>query len=242
MTKTVKEVKIAMRKIDIRGVIISNNLQGVYDWLGMEATSPKKVIDALPKDNSDVEVIINSVGGDVFAGSEMFTALKEYKGNVTAKVVGLAASAATLPMMAANKILVSPTAKIMIHNVSTTADGDYRAFEHTAAVLKSANQSIANAYKQRTDKSDAELKSLMDAETWFNAQTAIEHGFADEMMFENEYGGTLVAHFGANILSDEVIAKISQMIEEKKDSFSAGDKAQYEARLKLMKMRGKHNG
>jgi len=234
-----------MKKIDVKGTIISNNLQDIYDWVGIEATSPQKVITSLPQSNEDIEVYINSGGGDVFAGSEIFTALKEYKGNVTVKVVGLAASAASVIAMAGDKVLMSPTAQLMIHNVSTTAGGDYRTFEHTAEILKSANQSIANAYKTRTGKSDEELKSLMDVETWFNAQSAIEHGFADEMMFENEYGGTLVANFGANLLSDEVIAKISQMIEGDKSSSSSStveDKTQYEARLKIMKMRGKYNG
>ena len=234
-----------MKKIDVKGTIISNNLQDIYDWVGIEATSPQKVITSLPQSNEDLEVYINSGGGDVFAGSEIFTALKEYKGNVTVKVVGLAASAASVIAMAGDKVLMSPTAQLMIHNVSTTAGGDYRTFEHTAEILKSANQSIANAYKTRTGKSDEELKSLMDVETWFNAQSAIEHGFADEMMFENEYGGTLVANFGANLLSDEVIAKISQMIEGDKSSSSSStveDKTQYEARLKIMKMRGKYNG
>ena len=235
-----------MKKIEVKGTIISNNLQRIYDWLDIEATSPSKVINALPKDNSDVEIYISSGGGDVFAGSEIYTALKEYKGNVTVKIVGLAASAASVIAMGARKVLISPTAQIMIHNVSTSAGGDYRTFEHTAEILKSANQSIANAYKTRTGKSDEELKSLMDAETWFNAQTAVEHGFADEIMFENEsFGGTLVANFGANILSDDVISKISQLIGTETESTptasATDDKKQYEAKLKLLKMRGMHS-
>lgn len=233
-----------MKKIDVKGTIISNNLQRIYDWLDIEATSPSKVIGALPKDNSEVEVTINSGGGDVFAGSEIFTALKEYKGNVTVKIVGLAASAASVIAMGADKILISPTAQMMIHNVSTSAGGDYRTFEHTAEILKSANQSIANAYKTRTNKSDEELKSLMDAETWFNAQSAVEHGFADEIMFDNEqFGGTLVANYGANILSDEVIAKISHLIgtEPSTTASTVEDKAQYEAKIKLLRMRGMHS-
>ena len=235
-----------MKKVEVKGTIISNNLQRIYDWLDIEATSPSKVINALPKDGSPVEVYINSGGGDVFAGSEIHTALREYEGHVTGKIVGLAASAASVVAMGADKVLISPTAQMMIHNVSTTVGGDYRDFEHAAEILKSANQSIANAYKQRTGKSDEELKSLMDAETWFNAQTAVEHGFADEIMFENEsFGGTLVANFGANILSDDVIAKISQLIGTDTESTVTASvvegKTQYEAKLKLLRMRGMHN-
>lgn len=234
-----------MKKIDVKGTIISNNMQDIYDWIGFDATSPKKVMSSLPQSNEDVEVYINSGGGDVFAGSEIFTALKEYKGNVTVKVVGLAASAASVIAMAGDKVLMAPTAQMMIHNVSTTVGGDYRTFEHTAEILKSANQSIANAYKTRTGKSDEELKSLMDAETWFNAQSAVEHGFADEMMFDNDqFGGTLVANYGANLLSDEAIAKISQLISSDSSAATSTveDKAQYEAKLKILKMRGMHNG
>lgn len=231
-----------MTKIEVKGAIISNNLQRIYDWLDIEATSPSKVINALPKDG-DVEVYINSGGGDVFSGSEIYTALKEHKGNVTVKIVGLAASAASVIAMGADKVLMSPTAQMMIHNVSTTVGGDYRDFERTAEILKSANQSIVNAYKQRTGKSDEELKSLMDVETWYNANSAVEQGFADEVMFDNDsFGGTLVANYGANMLSDDVIAKISQLIGEEKAPTNVDDKKQYEARLKIMKMRGMHNG
>jgi len=233
-----------MTKIEVKGVIIGNNLQRIYDWLDIEATSPSKVINALPKDGGDVEVYISSGGGDIFSGSEIYTALKEYKGNVTVKIVGLAASAASVIAMGAGKVLMSPTAQMMIHNVSTTVGGDYRDFERTAEILKSANQSVANAYKQRTGKSDEELKSLMDAETWMTAQESVSQGFADEIMFENEsFGGTLVASYNANMLSDDVIAKISQLIDTDSTPTASNvdDKKQYEAKLKLMKMRGMHS-
>ena len=233
-----------MTKIEVKGVIINNNLQRIYDWLDIEATSPSKVINALPKDGGDVEVYISSGGGDIFSGSEIYTALKEYKGNVTVKIVGLAASAASVIAMGAGKVLMSPTAQMMIHNVSTTVGGDYRDFERTAEILKSANQSVANAYKQRTGKSDEELKSLMDAETWMTAQESVSQGFADEIMFENEsFGGTLVASYNANMLSDDVIAKISQLIDTDSTPTASNvdDKKQYEAKLKLMKMRGMHS-
>ena len=233
------------KKIKVNGTIISDNLQRIYDWIGLEATSPSKVIGALPIDGKDVEISINSGGGDVFAGSEIFTALKEYSGNVTVKIVGIAASAASVIAMAGDKVLISPTAQMMIHNVSTAAGGDYRTFEHTAEVLKSANQSIANAYKQRTNKSDDELKSLMDAETWFNAQSAVEQGFADEIMFEDsKQENTLVANGGSVMLNEEVINKILEMMDQDKPSSASTVEGndQLQARLKLLKLGGIHNG
>ena len=127
-----------MKTINIKGTIVSDNAYRIYEWMGMEATSPKTVINSLPKSKEDIEVIINSGGGDVFAGSEIFTALKSYEGNVTAKIVGLAASAASFIAMGADKVLISPTAQMMIHNVSTSVSGDYRDFESATEALKSA--------------------------------------------------------------------------------------------------------
>lgn len=233
-----------MKKINVNGPIVSNNHQRIYDWIGFEATSPSKVTSSLPQDNSSIEVLINSVGGDVFAASEIFTALKEYQGHITVKIIGLAASAASVIAMAGDKVLISPTAQMMIHNVSTSVGGDYRTFEHTAEVLKSANQSIINAYKTKTSKTDDELQALMDIESWFNAQTAVEHGFADEIMFDNsKVGGTLVNSFGSELLNDDLIAKISEMMEKQNSSSTAivedNQKAQMQAKLNLLKLGGK---
>ena len=229
-----------MTKIHVKGTIISDRQQRIYDWIGIEATSPSKVLNALPINNSSIEVIINSGGGDVFAGSEIYTALKEYQGEVVAKVVGLAASAASVIAMAADKILISPTAQMMVHNVSTYGDGDYRDFEHTAEVLKSANKSIANAYKNKTGKSDEELKELMDAETWFNSETAVANGFADEVMFTDQKSQTFAASFGSVALSDEAIEKILGIIEGS-NSTNVQEKEQDNlllAQLQLLKLKG----
>lgn len=203
-----------MKKIYVKGAIISDNLQRIYDWIGIEATSPNKILNALPIDDSDIEVVVNSGGGDVFGGSEIYTILREYKGNVTVKIVGIAASAASVIAMAGDKILISPTAQVMIHNVSTYGAGDYRDFEHTAEVLKSANKSIANAYKTRTGKTDEELISLMDKETWFNAESAVSNGFADEIMFDENKDMPLVASLGGIVLNEEAISKIIGLLDQ----------------------------
>lgn len=229
-----------MTKINIKGTIISDRQQRIYDWIGIEATSPSKVLNSLPSNNSKIEVVINSGGGDVFAGSEIYTALKEYSGEVIVKVVGLAASAASVIAMAGDKVLISPTAQMMVHNVSTFAEGDYRDLEHTAEVLKSANQSIANAYKAKTGKSDEELKTLMDDETWFNAKTAVEQGFADEEMFNEDKALSLTAHFGTVALSDEAIEKIIGLIDTKppKDVQENQGNMLLQAELQLLKLKG----
>lgn len=229
-----------MTKIHVKGTIVSDRQQRIYDWIGIEATSPSKVLNFLPTNNSSIEVVINSGGGDVFAGSEIYTALKEYTGEVVVKVVGLAASAASVIAMAGDKVLISPTAQMMVHNVSTYAAGDYRDFEHTAEVLKSANQSIANAYKAKTGKTDDELKILMDDETWFNAKTAVEEGFADEEMFNGDSGLSLSANFGTVALSEEAIEKIIGLIDTKPPVNVQENEANMliQAELQLLKLKG----
>jgi len=153
------------KKINIKGVIIPNDHKWIYDWFEMESTCPNDVSKVIDDANGeDVEIVINSGGGDVFSGSEIYTVLKDYKGNKTVKIVGVAASAASIIAMAGDKVLISPTAQIMIHNVRASGSGDYRDFEHTADVLKNYNKSIANAYRLKTGLSEKELLELMDKE------------------------------------------------------------------------------
>ena len=204
-------------KIDIQGPIISNDDQWIYDYFEIESTSPKKINGMLSevKDNEELEIIINSGGGSVFAGSEIYTAFKSHKGNTTAKIVGIAASAASVIAMAANKVVISPTAQIMIHNVSSCAYGDYRDLQHEADVILNMNKSIANAYALKTKIGQEELLELMNNETWLSAQQAKEKGFADEVMFNEN--NKLVASLGnSQMLPAEVMNKIrNEMIEKK---------------------------
>jgi ATP-dependent Clp endopeptidase proteolytic subunit ClpP len=174
------------KKINIKGEIIPNDYKWIYDLFDIENTTPKDVEKALEEANGEnIEVIINSPGGDVFSGSEIYTMLKEYKNDVVVKIVGIAASAASIIAMAGKKVLISPTAEIMIHNVQSQARGDYRDFEHEAGVLKDYNSTIANAYLLKTGMSKEELLDLMDNETWLTPQQALEKGFVDEIMFND---------------------------------------------------------
>jgi ATP-dependent Clp protease protease subunit len=199
-------------KVNIKGPIVSNSEAWIYEWFGIEATSPNSVNKVLEKANGeDIEVEINSGGGSVFAGSEIYTALKSYSGNVTVKIVGLAASAASVIAMAGNKVMMSPTAQIMIHNVSSRASGDYRDMEHTAEVLRNANDTIANAYRIKTGKTQEKLLALMDHETWMTAEKAKELGFIDEIMFENDLQLVASTDF-SGMLPPEVINKIRNTI------------------------------
>lgn len=124
-------------------------------------------------------VYIDSYGGDVFAASDIYTMLKEHKGEITVKITGVAASAASVIAMAGDKILMSSTAVMMIHNPSTVAMGDHNEMEKAAEVLDTIKNSIINAYHQKTGLPKNEISDLMEQETWFDCDTAIEKGFAD---------------------------------------------------------------
>lgn len=175
-----------MKKVNVKGVIIPNDDQWIYDYFSVDATSPASVSKQLENANGDeIEVDINSGGGDVFSGSEIYTALKSYKGNVIVNIVGIAASAASVIAMAGKIVKMSPTAQMMIHNVSSYAAGDYRDMNHTAELLKTANDTIANAYILKTGIERKELLKMMDNETFMNAQQAKEKGFVDEIMFDS---------------------------------------------------------
>lgn len=223
-----------MPKINVKGPIIDNDDQWIYDWFGIDATSPKKVQDQLSnfKNNEDLEVEINSGGGSVFAGSEIYTILKDYKGNVTVKIVGLAASAASVIAMAGDKVLISPTGQLMIHNASGCFGGDYRDMEKGAEILKNVNATISNAYKIKTGLSSEELLEMMNKETWLTPQKALDNKFVDEIMFTD--GVKLVASINNGMLPREVINKMRDKLKNELPQENINDDLELEkAKLQL---------
>ena len=205
----------------------------VYEWFGMDATSPRDVERQLNSANGlDVEVEINSGGGDLYAGSEIYSLLMGYKANITVKITGIAASAASIIAMAGKKIMMSPTAQLMIHNVWSYAEGDYREFEKESKVLKSHNESVANAYMLKTGLGKEELLQLMNNETYFNAREAKEKGLIDEIMFDTN--NMIAAGFKSNMIQPEIIEKIRSVINQSnKQQADAESDNINKARLKL---------
>lgn len=195
--------------IKIKGPIVSRDVKWIYDWFDYDSTTAYDVEKELPSDGSPIEVQINSPGGYVDEGSEIYFLLKNYKGHVTTDIVGTAASAASVIAMAGDTVRISPTGQFMIHNVSGGARGDYRVMQHEAGVLENYNKSIANAYILKTGLSQEELLDLMNKETWLNAQQAKEKGFVDEILFEN--GNPLVASAQSGLISSEIINKMKNM-------------------------------
>ncbi|MBP1920316.1 head maturation protease, ClpP-related [Youngiibacter multivorans] len=154
-------------------------------WYGDEVT-PKMFKSELMNGSGDITVWINSPGGDVFAASQIYNMLKEYPGNVTVKIDGLAASAASVIAMAGSKVMMSPVSMLMAHNPMTMAFGDALEMEKAIAMLSEVKESIINAYELKTGLSRTKISHFMDAETWFNAKKAVELGFADEIMYEKD--------------------------------------------------------
>lgn len=153
-------------------------------WYGDEVT-PKLFKDELNAGEGDITVWLNSPGGDVFAAAQIYNMLRDYKGNVTIKIDGLAASAASVIAMAGNTVFVSPVAMMMIHNPATLAVGNAKDMERAIAMLNEVKESILNAYEGKTGLSRARLSHMMDDETWFNAKKAVELGFADRILFDS---------------------------------------------------------
>lgn len=155
-------------------------------WYGDEVT-PKLFKDELNSgDGGDITVWINSPGGDVFAAAQIYNMLRDYKGSVTVKIDGLAASAASVIAVAGDTVLMSPVAMMMIHNPATLAIGNAKEMERAIGMLNEVKESILNAYEDKTGLTRSKLSKMMDDETWFNAKKAVELGFADKILFAKE--------------------------------------------------------
>lgn len=162
-------------------ILFLNGTIAEDSWFDDDVT-PQVFKDELNAGEGDVTIWINSPGGDCVAAAQIYNMLMEYKGNVTIKIDGIAASAASVIAMAGTKVLVSPVSMLMIHNPATIAFGDKNEMQKAIDMLSEVKESIINAYEIKTGMSRAKLSHLMDAETWMNANSAIELGFADEIM------------------------------------------------------------
>ena len=143
--------------------------------------------DELNAGSGDITVWINSPGGDCVAAAQIYNMLADYKGDVTVKIDGIAASAASVIAMAGNTVLMSPVSMMMIHNPATMAFGDHTEMEKAIEMLEGVKDSIINAYVLKTGLSRAKLSRLMDAETWMDATKAVELGFADDIITKDKF-------------------------------------------------------
>ena len=153
-------------------------------WFDDDIT-PKQFKSELTNSEGDIVVWLNSPGGDVFAASQIYNMLKEYDGKVTVKIDGIAASAASVIAMAGSEIQMSPVAMMMIHNPATVIFGEASDLQSGIEMLSEVKESIVNAYEQKTALPRNKISKMMDAETWFSAQKAVELGFADKVLYED---------------------------------------------------------
>ena len=167
-----------MRILHLNGTIAEES------WFDDDVT-PKLFEDELKAGSGDVTVWINSPGGDCVAAAQIYNMLKDYKGNVTVKIDGIAASAASVIAMAGAKVLMSPVSMLMIHNPMTVAMGNVDEMQKAIEMLDSVKDSIINAYQIKTGMTRAKISHLMDAETWMDANKAVELGFADDILFRD---------------------------------------------------------
>ena len=151
-------------------------------WWGDEVT-PQMFRSELNAAKGDIDLWINSPGGDCYAAAQIYNMLMEYKGNVAVKIDGIAASAASVVAMAGSTVEISPLGMLMIHNPMTVSIGDTYEMERTITFLAEIKESIINAYELKTGLSRAKISRLMDAETWMNAKKAVELGFADSVLY-----------------------------------------------------------
>ena len=223
-----------MPDINIKGPIIPSGEVRIYDWLGIENANPKVVHDAIAKANGEkLDVYVNSGGGDIFAASEIYESLRSYKGDVLIHVVGLAASAASV-VTCARESEIAPTAMVMVHNVSSYAEGDYHDLKHESEVLEKANKIIAAAYVEKTGMAEAEALKMMDHETWLTAQDAVGKGLCNAISKPRQNSTIqLAASYNSGMLPKSVIDKIrNQMATDKL-------KAKSQTKLNLLKLGGK---
>lgn len=219
-------------RITLNGHVVASEDQWLYDWFGIEAFSPAKVRQALAENpaGEDLEMEINSPGGSVFAGFELYSLIREAQCGTVAIVQSLAGSAASTVMAACGRVRMSPVAQVMIHLPSSWAAGNQNDMKHEAKVLESITQSILNGYEAKCrGKADrAQLDRLIRAESWLTAQEAVELGLADEILgwesapeglagFVDAIGGsirTLVNSVGPGTSQPELLARYEQLVRD----------------------------
>lgn len=226
-------------KINIRGVLIPNDYKFFYDFFGADSTCPEdvqKVMNAF-RDGDEIEVYINSPGGVIDVGSEIYTLLRSNKDHVKIYITGEACSAASIVAMA-GYCEMAPTALMMVHCVSTRASGNHNDMEHMAKVLHTADQALCTAYTVKSGMSQKEALDMMDNETWLTAEQAKERGLVDAIMFEEAQENPVFAAGPLFALpSTEQMEKVKCML---KDAGSDKEDSAFliQAQLNLLKMRG----
>ena len=194
-------------------ILFLNGTIAEESWFDDDVT-PQLFKDELMSGSGNITVWINSPGGDCVAAAQIYNMLMEYPGQVTVKIDGIAASAASVIAMAGTRVMMSPVSMLMIHNPMTFAFGNTAEMQKAIDMLGEVKESIINAYEIKTGMSRAKLSRLMDAETWMNANKAVELGFADEILqrdssSENEMTEAVATAFSRAGVTNSLMEKLS---------------------------------
>ena len=223
------------RELEIGGVIAEES------WYDTDV-EPKAFKDELNKGTGPVTVWINSPGGDCIAASCIYSALMDYPGEITVKISGLAASAASVVAMAGNRVEMAATAMMMVHNPATSVYGDHNEMKQAIKVLDEVKESIINAYEIKTNLPRDEISRLMENETWMNAKKAMELGFADGLLEDEKASEDNMLDdafsFSARAGEKELMSKIAARCREKEMvdvSKKGASITELEKRLELLK-------
>ena len=236
--------------ININGVIIPNDDKWIYEWFEIQSVCPQDVERQLEAaaDGEQVDVFINSPGGSVYDGSQIYTALRGYtRGDVKIHITGIAASAASVIACAA-WCEISPTAQMMIHCASCGGGGNRAEHLKIADLLDVTDRGIAYAYRLKTGRGEAEILEKMSAETYFSAEDALEFGIVDAIMFADSENNVLpqlaAVESGTGMLPKNVIEKLRAMKAEGRlgdngnNNAAENIKSQTQAKLNLLKLGG----
>ncbi|RQR48928.1 Clp protease ClpP [Burkholderia sp. Bp9126] len=161
------------------GKNVEIRIYGDIGFWGTDADLFASKLDEVAATATSIVVAINSMGGDVFDAFTIYNALRRHAGKVTGRVDGVAASAASLILMACDKIEMPSNAMLMIHNPHTVAAGEAEDLRKLADLLESTSDNMLAAYVERSGRTEEEVRAIMDAETWLTAAQAKEQGFCD---------------------------------------------------------------
>lgn len=185
-------------------VLVLNGVIAEESWFGDEVT-PEMFKEDLNEGSGPITLWINSPGGDCVAAAQIYNMLMDYKGDVTVKIDGIAASAASVIAMAGTKVIMSPVSLLMIHNPSSVAIGDKEEMTKVIEMLDAVKDSIMNAYEIKTGLDRKTISKLMDNETWMDAKKAKELHFCDEILMREGTNDFLVNE--APILFEKNVAE-----------------------------------
>ena len=191
-------------------------------WYDDDIT-PAMFRDELFAGSGPVTIWLNSPGGDCIAASQIYSMLMDYKGDITVKIDGIAASAASVIAMAGTKVLMAPTSLMMIHNPATVAFGDHVDMQKAIDMLEEVKESIINSYEIKTSLPRKQLSRMMDETTWMNAKKAIELGFADGILTDEKVAADVAAFsFSSKAIEMALVGKLTAKAQPEETNKPAG--------------------